>query len=260
MCFPVHLAPFFTTRCIGAYAGKGGYRDCSYLSAASTEPIASEPEIVGAIPLDDSCRFLLLMSSGLCRALYDICADPDGCRGIDDAAADIIATNKECVQLAVEEFRVQSTLSGVAQASVNRVAQMHHDSYMRRVHNGHRTDDDGVQLQRRDDITLLVRNFNFPMPNAIQRRGAPAPMELSIAGGGNQGTLLASSAAAGAAAAAAAAAAADGVSVASDVPDYFHTNTTDGRCITDTNSSTNSLAFRLVSRVDLWSCFSTTRS
>lgn len=270
--FDTHTAPCYTTRCIGAYAAKAGYRDCTYLSAATAEPITSEPEIVGAIPLDDSCRFLLLMSSGLCRSLYDIVADPTA--GVDDLAGDTVATNKEIVQLAVEEFRMQSTLSGVAQASVNRVVQLHHDSYMRRLDEP----DEGMQMMEHDDVTLLVRNFNFPMPNAIQRRSTAGSVAAlanataaataaggSSAGGGafvnaggtvrtHQGTLLAAESMAAAMAVVAsseasatgsgAAAAASLAATGATVPDYFHTNTDDGGSNTDTNSSTNSLAFR----------------
>lgn len=178
------------------------------------------------------------MSGGLCRTLYDIIAEPDATDtaasggGVDESSGDIIiATNKEIVQLAVDEFRVQSTLSGVAQASANRVVQRHHDCYMRRVQ---LSDDEGAQLQERDDITLLVRNFNFPMPNAIQRRGAAA---AAATASNNQGTLLAETTAVATAKAAAAAGA--------DVPDYFPTNSSsDGPSLADTNSSTNSLAFR----------------
>lgn len=149
--------------------------------------------------------------------------------GGDEASGEIvIATNKEIVQLAVDEFRVQSTLSGVAQASANQVVQRHHDCYMRRVQ---QYDDEGVRLQERDDITLLVRNFNFPMPNAIQRRGAVA------AAAANQGTLLAG-------AAESAAAAAEASAHGADVPDYFPTNSSEGHSGLDTNSSTNSLVFR----------------
>lgn len=65
-------SPFISTRCIGCYSGKSGYKDSSYLSGASSEPIISQPEIVGPISLDESCEFLVLMSGGLCRALQDI--------------------------------------------------------------------------------------------------------------------------------------------------------------------------------------------
>lgn len=56
------------------------------------------------------------------------------------------------------QFRVQSTLTGVAQGVVDKIVRIHHDVFM----NG-----TSPASQKRDDITLLVRNFNFPMPNAM---------------------------------------------------------------------------------------------
>lgn len=82
---------FFTTRCIGNYIGKSGYKDCSFLSSATSEPITSQPEIVGAIPINDSCRFLLLMSGGLCRSLHDV------------YSSDTNQVNKEIIQMTVEQ-------------------------------------------------------------------------------------------------------------------------------------------------------------
>lgn len=64
--------PFLSTRSIGCYMGKAGYKDSIYLSGATSEPVLSTPEIVGPIPIDDSCRFLVLMSGGLCKTMQDI--------------------------------------------------------------------------------------------------------------------------------------------------------------------------------------------
>jgi TAK1-binding protein 1 len=49
-------APFYSTRCIGNHLGKKGYKDCDFLSCANGEPVISQPEIVGPIKIDDSCR------------------------------------------------------------------------------------------------------------------------------------------------------------------------------------------------------------
>ena len=38
---------------------------------ATAEPVIAEPEIVGGIKIDDSCRFLLLMSRGLYKSLEE---------------------------------------------------------------------------------------------------------------------------------------------------------------------------------------------
>lgn len=62
------------------------------------------------------------------------------------------------------QFREQSTLTGVAQAVVDKMVRIHHDVYMSgsSTPNGH-----SRICGKRDDITLLVRNFNYPLPNAI---------------------------------------------------------------------------------------------
>lgn len=155
------LAPFINTRCIGSYTGKAGYKDSAFLSAATSEPIISQPEIVGAIPLDESCRFLLLMSGGLCNILHDV------------FASDTNVVNKEIIQMAVDQFRIQSTLMGVSQSAVHKIVQMHHDSYMRQIE-----ETGSSTFKQRDDITLLVRNFNFPMPNAIQKKINPQVTQI----------------------------------------------------------------------------------
>ena len=56
---------------------------------------------------------------------------------------------------------MQSTLNGVAQAVVDRVVRIHHDSYI----GG--TPDVKHICQKRGDITLLVRNINYPLVNAM---------------------------------------------------------------------------------------------
>lgn len=59
------------TRCLGNYNVKGGYKDFEDLAMATQEPIISEPDIHGGIVLDESCRFLLLMSAGLYKSIED---------------------------------------------------------------------------------------------------------------------------------------------------------------------------------------------
>ncbi|XP_015513997.1 TGF-beta-activated kinase 1 and MAP3K7-binding protein 1 [Neodiprion pinetum] len=142
-----HLGNQENTRCLGNYLVKGGYREFEELASASTEPIIAEPEIHGGIELDDSCRFLLLMSRGLYKSLEEA-------TGTDQV-------NKELAQMAVEQFRVQSTLTGVAQAVVDKIVRIHHDVNMSNSQNT-------LTTGKRDDITLLVRNFNFPLPNVLK--------------------------------------------------------------------------------------------
>lgn len=61
-----------TTRCLGNYLVKAGYREHQELQSALGEPVIAEPEIHGGIPLDDSCRFLVLISAGLYKSLEEV--------------------------------------------------------------------------------------------------------------------------------------------------------------------------------------------
>lgn len=87
------------------------------------------------------------MSGGLCKTLREIYSNETN------------VVNREIVQIIVEQFRTQSTMSGVSQSAVHQIVQRHHDSYMR--------EEGEATFENRKDITLLVRNFNFPMPNSI---------------------------------------------------------------------------------------------
>ncbi|XP_055628932.1 TGF-beta-activated kinase 1 and MAP3K7-binding protein 1-like [Toxorhynchites rutilus septentrionalis] len=145
--------PLYSTRCIGNYIGKTGYKDCDFLSDASTEPVIFQPEIVGSIPITSACKFLVLMSGGLCRAMHDLYPG-DTSRG-----------NRILIQMIAEEFQTQSTLAGVAQSVVHRIVQLHHDAFMQQVDEGN-----PATFSNRDDITLLIRNFNYPLPNAFNNR------------------------------------------------------------------------------------------
>lgn len=45
------------TRCLGNFTVKGGYKDFDLFSEAKIEPVIAEPEIMGPIVLNESCRF-----------------------------------------------------------------------------------------------------------------------------------------------------------------------------------------------------------
>jgi TAK1-binding protein 1 len=84
--------------------------------------------------------------------------------GLYKSVEDALGTehaNREIASMVATEFTQQSTLNGVAQAVVDKVVRLHHDAYMTSI-------DHRKQLcQKRDDIMLVVRNFNHPLPNAI---------------------------------------------------------------------------------------------
>lgn len=60
------------TRCLGNYLVKGCYKEFNDLTTAIQEPIIAEPDINGGIPLDDSCKFMLMMSSGLLETVEEV--------------------------------------------------------------------------------------------------------------------------------------------------------------------------------------------
>lgn len=135
------------TRRIGDFSTKGGYKDIDILSPAVREPVIAEPHVTGGIPIDSSTNFLIIMSDGLYQALQ--------------AATDTATVNTEVAQMVAAEFNIQSTLNGVAQACVDKVVRIHHDSFMMG------TPDVKVKCHKRGDITLLVRNFNYTLTNSI---------------------------------------------------------------------------------------------
>ncbi|XP_022095510.1 TGF-beta-activated kinase 1 and MAP3K7-binding protein 1-like [Acanthaster planci] len=131
-----------TTRQIGDHSLKGGYKEHATLSLAKSEPVIAEPEVIGGIQLNSMTGFLAMFTGGLHKSLEDSTAT--------------VQANVDIAKMIAAEFSVQSTLSGVAQGVVDKVVRIHHDTYLER---GPRAS----QCQKREDITLLVRNFNFPL-------------------------------------------------------------------------------------------------
>lgn len=136
------------TRAIGDHSVKAGYKEIEMLSSAWSEPVIADPEMSDGIEIDSTCSFLILMSEGLYKSLED--------------ATDTEHVNADIVSMVALEFAEQSTLNGVAQAVVDKVVRRHHDKFMLSVDLARKE-----LCQMRDDITLLVRNFSYPLPNAI---------------------------------------------------------------------------------------------
>ncbi|XP_064082457.1 TGF-beta-activated kinase 1 and MAP3K7-binding protein 1-like isoform X2 [Macrobrachium nipponense] len=130
------------TRCIGNYFMKGGYMEFDILSSATVEPVIADPHIT-SIPIDESCSFLLLMSDGLYKSYQEATGSEQ--------------VNKEIAQMVVEQFMEQLTLTSIAQTVVDKVVRLHHDNYLTKQRN----------VTFRDDISLVIRNFNYPMRSAI---------------------------------------------------------------------------------------------
>lgn len=108
------------------------------------ETILSRLEIVGPIPLNETHRFLVLMSYGLCKTLDKVYNDENN-------------INRELIQAIVQQFRVQPSLAAVAQTVIERIVSEHYTNYVE--------DSSNRQSNGRADLTLMIRNFNFSLPN-----------------------------------------------------------------------------------------------
>lgn len=143
-----------STRRIGDYKVKYSYTDIDLLSTAKSKPIIAEPEIHGAQPLDGVTGFLVLMSEGLYKAL--------------EAAHGPGQANQEIAAMIDTEFAKQTSLDAVAQAVVDRVKRIHSDTF---ASGGERA----KFCPRHEDMTLLVRNFGYPLGEMSQPAATPAP-------------------------------------------------------------------------------------
>uniref|UniRef100_A0A914WJ16 PPM-type phosphatase domain-containing protein n=1 Tax=Plectus sambesii TaxID=2011161 RepID=A0A914WJ16_9BILA len=143
-----HFGVPYCTRCIGDYRRKAGYKEVEHLSKAASDPVISEPEVQGGFLIDESFRFLILMSSGVCTALEE---------SADDSSQ---PPNATIAGLVATEFCQQKSLNGVAQAVIDCIARNHQEAFIEgklKAPTGH---------QKREDMTLLVCNFHQPLPMA----------------------------------------------------------------------------------------------
>ena len=116
---------------------------------ASEEPVIAEPHICGPIPVDSSFHSLILMSDGVYKALEE--------------ATGSKAPNLDLVSMVTQELIQQSTLTGLAQAVVDKVGRLHHDAFMNQIQ----------KCQKRDDMTVLVRFFSEEITSSMKSpRGA----------------------------------------------------------------------------------------
>lgn len=132
------------TRCIGNHVVKGAYQESTDLCAAKDEPVIAEPSIY-SVPIDDSTQFLILASGSLFRTL--------------EASTGTRQVNSDIVRMVAEEFQIQSTLTGVAQAVINKICRIHQDQYLAAM------DDPTLPKSAKEieDLTLMVRNFNHSL-------------------------------------------------------------------------------------------------
>ena len=62
------------------------------------------------------------------------------------------------------------------------VVRIHHDTYIAS------TDHHKERCQQRDDITLLVRNFNYPLPNSVNSPTSSCTGATALGSAGSKST------------------------------------------------------------------------
>uniref|UniRef100_A0A8C2M3C9 PPM-type phosphatase domain-containing protein n=1 Tax=Cricetulus griseus TaxID=10029 RepID=A0A8C2M3C9_CRIGR len=134
------------TRHIGDYRVKYGYTDIDLLSVAKAKSIIAEPEIHGAQPLDGI--------TGLYKAL--------------EAAHGPGQANEEIAAMIDIEFAKQTSLDIVAEAVMDRIKYIHCDIFA----SGGECAKLCPQLE---DMTLMVRNFGYPLGEMSQPTPTPVP-------------------------------------------------------------------------------------
>ncbi|XP_073963116.1 TGF-beta-activated kinase 1 and MAP3K7-binding protein 1-like isoform X2 [Choristoneura fumiferana] len=126
------------TRCLGNYLVKGLYKAFPGVSAARTEPVLPSPEIHGPVQLDESCRFLVLVSSGVYKRIQEV-------KGSSEQ------TNKQLSQVIVENFRKQTDFKKVSQSVLEEIEGEFVSHCIK----------NSLTPKPNTHMTLLIRNFNF---------------------------------------------------------------------------------------------------
>ncbi|XP_077294109.1 TGF-beta-activated kinase 1 and MAP3K7-binding protein 1-like isoform X2 [Arctopsyche grandis] len=139
-----------STRCLGNYSIKTFYQSFPDLVSAISEPVIAVPEVHGPINLDQSCRFLVLVSDELYKNLQE--------------SIETDHVNKQFAQTIVEQFRIQSSMDNVCQAVVDKTMRLYREYCVR----------SSKSPWRNSRNTLLIRNFNFPLPNGVPAK-SPIP-------------------------------------------------------------------------------------
>ena len=136
-----------------------------YYSLARSDPVIAIPDLEDPVDIDPTCNFLLLMTDGAYRSLVD--------------ATNTDRVNADIASMVATEFARQSTLNGVGQAVVDRITRTHHDAHAL----SKPTDAVNSRCATRDDMTILIRNFNYRLRSqqVPSPGGGPASMSSSVA-------------------------------------------------------------------------------
>lgn len=134
----VQAGKFTFTRCIGDYTIKGGYRDNELLKEAKSEPFIASADVYGGIPLTSvKDGFVVLMSDAVYKSYQQ--------------AAGKLDVNEDIAHIVANQLRNSNRIRGVAQSVIDKIAFYHSETFGKQHAN------------RREDMTLIVRNINHPV-------------------------------------------------------------------------------------------------
>ena len=131
--------------------------------SARDEPVLAEPEI-SSVPLDPSFQFVVIYSRSVADCLSQVCSFGDGCG--DDIS-------HELCRIALEQFSENTTVTGVAQSVVDKIVRLHREQFEMESTTT-TTPARGVDCTEREDMCLLVRNFNAKLASHRRKRSGIA--------------------------------------------------------------------------------------
>ncbi len=152
------------TRCLGCHQVKGGYKEVKELVKARDEPVLATPEIHGPFHVDPRHLFLMVYTKSLARSLEQIGTSIEG-----DVAT-------ELCRIALDQFAENTTVTGVAQSVVDKVVRMHREHFETEI------EDKVMESWKREDITLLVKNFNAKLAASGKRRTTSTSLNSPVGG------------------------------------------------------------------------------
>lgn len=114
---------------------------------ATDIPGTAKPYIMPPRDIDSSFRYLVLMTDGVYKSIEGMFENQDS-----------IEANKVLVSTIERERSHSSNFATVAERVVNRIAQIHHDTYQRKAREDVRSPI-AVACRKRDDMTLLLYEF-----------------------------------------------------------------------------------------------------
>ena len=145
--------------------------------SAKDEPVLAEPEI-SSVAIDPSFQFVVIYSRSVADCLSQVCSfGGDSCGGSDDVS-------HELCRITLEQFSENTTVTGVAQSVVDKIVRLHREQFEMESTTTTATAAAarGVDCTEREDMCLLVRNFNAKLASHRRKRSgiaAAAPTDTT---------------------------------------------------------------------------------